>query len=93
MKAFRRRDDVSEVIAHQCAFGQMSQDKLGPGLVLKPARFLSNAEEILIELNKTCANGQPGVQRHRHVHLVEGRAAAAAVYPPGLVAAILRGLT
>eukprot|EP00969_Alexandrium_andersonii_P272460 12041528-Alexandrium_andersonii.AAC.1 len=46
---------------------------------------MSSAGLILFELGRKCAGG------HQHTTLVNGRAAAAAVYPPLLCRAILRG--
>eukprot|EP00969_Alexandrium_andersonii_P248520 10980282-Alexandrium_andersonii.AAC.1 len=48
-------------------------------------RWMSSAGLILFELGCKCTGG------HQHTHLVSGRAAAAAVYPPQLCWAILRG--
>eukprot|EP00972_Heterocapsa_arctica_P039392 5800712-Heterocapsa_arctica.AAC.1 len=45
-----------------------------------------NAPPLMKELNSRC-NGEHG----SHVPLLNGTAAGAAVYPPGLVAAIIRG--
>ena len=52
----------------------------------KRTRFMSNAPEILKELRGLCEGGHP------HGHLTDGRAHAAAKYPPGLCRAICRGL-
>ena len=93
MQKLRRRTGIGEVTAHQCAFGLTSKDDLGEGLVLKPTRFLSNSAEVLQSLNRKCSNCQAGAVKHRHVHLLNGRAAAAAVYPPGLIAAVLEGIS
>ena len=48
---------------------------------------MGNAPYLMKELNRRCEG------RHRsHVPLMNGRAAGAAIYPPGLVAAIIRGI-
>ena len=52
----------------------------------KPTWFLSSSWCILDELS-LCCNGA-----HVHQHLMSGRAAAAALYPPALYKAICRGL-
>eukprot|EP00969_Alexandrium_andersonii_P142735 6310180-Alexandrium_andersonii.AAC.1 len=46
---------------------------------------MSSAGLVLSELGRKCTGG------HQHTPLVSGRAAAAAVYPPQLCRAILRG--
>ena len=46
----------------------------------------TNSEELANVLDGECDGS------HRHVHLVNGRARSAQVYPPKLVAAILRGI-
>ena len=44
------------------------------------------------ELDRECTNvNKPAPLWHRHVHLINQRAHHARVYPPKLVAAILRG--
>ena len=53
---------------------------------MKPTRFASSATGVLKELGKRCS------RQHQHVQLLSGRAAGAAVYPPGLCRAILKGI-
>ena len=82
-------DDVRKVQTHMCQFGMKSRtegqgSELGP--VLKPTGFLTNSVHIARELHKTCPRD------HKHVNLVGGRAAGAAIYPDGLCQAICRGL-
>ncbi len=77
---------VAGVVGDQCRYGlraRGSDGRLMPAL--KPTRFLSSSPFILEELSLRCR----GV--HRHQQLIGGRASAAAVYPPGLCRAILRG--
>ena len=81
--------DVRKVQTHMCQFGMLSRtggvgSELGP--VLKPTGFLTNCAGIALELSKKCPRD------HQHVNLVGGRAAGAAIYPPGLCRAICRGL-
>ena len=76
---------VHSVVAHQCAFGLKSRDKRGEGFAKKPTRFLTSSIELAKTLDRQCPGG------HRHVHLVEGRARAAAIYPPGLCKAVCKG--
>ena len=74
------------VKAHMCRFGMKSQDKEQEGLVLKPTGFLTNSWCLAEELNKQCNKD------HTHITLLNGKAAAAAVYPQGLCEAICLGL-
>ena len=72
--------------SHMCCFGMTSVDEDGEGLVKKPTRYMTNAPLVAEELEMCCTGD------HRHVKLVGGRAAKAAIYPPQLCEAILRGL-
>ena len=75
------------------------EDEQGEGLVKKETCWVTNSPCIAQELDQVCTNvagtggvGQPTPQLwHRHVHLVNHRAHKARIYPPKLVAAILRG--
>ena len=60
--------------AHMCAYGMQSKDKHGPGYAKKPMRFLTNSVVSARGLSRRCP------ENHRHVHFMEGRARAAAVY-------------
>jgi hypothetical protein len=85
--ALRARPEVGEVIADLCQFGLRSPSPVGgTGPARKPTRFLSSCPAILQNLEQKCRGG------HSHVQLLGGRAAAAAIYPPGLCRAVLRGL-
>ena len=77
---------VVTVKSHMCQFGMTSVNEEGDGLVKKPTRYMTNAPLIAEELERFCTGD------HRHVHLLGGRAAKAAIYPPQLCEAILRGL-
>jgi hypothetical protein len=57
------------------------------GLVKKPTGWMTNAPLVAKELAKKCYKSHD-----KHVRLEGGRAAKAAIYPEGLVVAILRGL-
>ena len=71
--------------SHMCRFGMASVDEQGGGLVKKPTRYMTNAPLMAEELEMFCTGD------HRHVQLVGGRAAKAAIYPPQLCEAMLRG--
>ena len=86
LKELRSQTGVVEANAHMCAFGMESQDSEGRGLVKKPTRFLTNSMAIRDKLDQKCS------KTHRHVQLLSGRAAAAAIYPQKLCDAVLDGL-
>ena len=73
---------VHVCVVDQCAYGL----QVGHGLNKKPTCFITNSYHIACELQRRC----PG--DHEHEHLMGGKAAAAAVYPPELCKAIIRGL-
>ena len=77
---------VLKAYANMCAFGMTSKDKEGEAPVLKPTVFMTNSVEIKNELAQKCRGCK------RHVHLMEGRASAAQVYPPELCRAVCRGI-
>ena len=77
---------VGAVVAHLCQFGLVTPAAGGGQLPAKKAtRFLSSSPEVLAQLGRRC--------RGEHVHqpLRQSRAAAAAIYPPALCRAFLRG--
>ena len=77
---------VGSIVGHQCRYGQRAMADDGTVMpVRKATRWLSSAPEVLSRLGHKCLGG------HRHQALVNGRAAQAAVYPPQLCRAILRG--
>ena len=81
------RPGVSVMVGDQCRYGLQARGKDGvPGPAMKPTKFASSAIEVLRELGQRCK------RNHEHVPFVSGRAAAAAVYPPGLCRAILKGI-
>ena len=86
MMALRRRPGVGETVAHLCQYGFMTPGTAG---LRMPAQklicFLSSAPELLKLLGQQC----PG--NHKHQPLLGGRAADAAIYPPALCRAMLRG--
>ena len=68
-----------------------SSDEVGTAPVLKPTGWLTNSPCIAERPGVRCSNLY-GESTHRHVHLVNGRARAAQVYPVKLCLAILNGL-
>ena len=78
---------VTAVRCDQCLFGQVAIDASGwVGPARKATGFLTNDRFLAKELDKRCYGG------HEHVQLLNGTAKASEVYPPRLVAAILRGI-
>ena len=67
-----------------CAYGKQFKDKHRPGYAKKPTIFLTNSIMSAKALSRRCA------ENHRHAHLIEGRARAAAMYPQELCRTICR---
>ena len=86
LQQLRGMSGVTETVGHMCAYGMMSKDAFGDGEVFKATRFLTTSTAIQEMLSRKCS------RNHRHVHLVDGRASKAAIYPKDLVDAILDGL-
>jgi hypothetical protein len=78
---------VNTVVAHLCQYGMKTKGNDGLWYPAKKAtRFASSSEEVLQMLDRKCDGA------HVHHHLTQGRAKHAAVYPPELCRAILRGI-
>ena len=84
MRKMVEMPEVHVVNAHMCAFGMKSKDERGEGFAKKPTKFLTNSGEMARALNRQC----PG--DHRHVHLMAGRARAAAIYPKELCVTVCK---
>ena len=87
MRKLLRNPRVGVAVADLCMYGMQAKGKDG---VARPARkttrFLSTSNAILSQLSNRC----PG--EHTHQHLVDGKAKNAALYPPQLCRAIIRGI-
>ena len=70
-----------------CAFGMKSSDERGEGYVYKPIKLMTNYWVLANDLDRFKCRGD-----HRHVHLLSGRAAKAAVYLDKLCAVICEGI-
>ena len=68
-----------------------STDEQGVAPVKKGTRLMSSSGEILKRVDRKCSNGNGGTP-HRHVHLIQGRAKAAQVYPRDLADSICEGV-
>ena len=64
----------------------VAKDELGEGLVRKSTQIVTNVPELRDILCRRCPGG------HRHVHLMNGRAKDAAVYPEQLCRTVTRGV-
>ena len=91
MKRFMLRPEVDATTIHMCAYGMKSEDDKGEGLVKKATRIMSSSPEVLKRVEARCSNEDGGPQ-HRHVHLIQGRAKAAQVYPRALGINICEGI-
>ena len=77
----------------QCPWGQYADVRGMPGFAeaatapaKKPTHFMTDSATIAKRLARQCGGG------HRHVQLMEGRAAKAAEYTPELCMEICKGL-
>eukprot|EP00435_Cladocopium_sp_Y103_P071079 s134_g36.t1 len=69
-------------VSDMCSYGM----RVNEGLNKKSTQWVTNSWHIAMELQRRCT------QDHEHEPLTHGRAALAAVYPPELCRAIVRGL-
>ena len=87
VKSFLEKPGVKKVRGDMCQWGMQTHDSKGnPQAVLKPTGWATNSEHLAAKMARRCK------ENHEHVPLMEGRAAAAAVYPKPLVKGILEGL-
>ena len=78
---------VGTTVADQCMYGLTTKDANGKEVkAKKPTQWASSAPHMLKRLSTRCD------RTHTHQHLISGRAAAAAYYPPKLISQILRGM-
>ena len=77
---------VMATVFDMCQFGMCDSDSEGEGLVRKSTQVLTNVESVADALSLRCEGG------HRHVHLLSGKAKAAAVYPAKMCEAVIKGL-
>ncbi len=84
--------DVDVAKVDMCQFGMTAVTKEGEGPVRKRTKIISNSKEVLKKVEKKCPNdGGPGAH-HEHVHLVDGRAKQAQVYPRAFCRAVCEGV-
>jgi len=78
---------VSTTVGHLCQYGMKTRGDDGEWKPARKAtRFMSTSSAVLRRLGRKCD------KLHVHQHLTGGRASAAAIYPPELCRAILRGI-
>ena len=64
-------DGVEIVTTHMFAFGMLSKDEDGVGLVKKPTSMMTKSLEVGRRLAKRCCNKDcPDDEKHRHVKLI-----------------------
>ena len=92
----QKRDGVYTVQGPMCNWGMTATDKREEvpftGYVRKETKWMTNCKPLADLLEGVCSNVDESAPWHRHVHLINGLAAQAAVYPPALVEAVLRAL-
>ena len=82
-----RHKRVKTVVSDQCQYSLVTPGPDGrPMPAKKPTRWASTSSQMISRLSRRC----PG--DHEHQHLMGGRAANAAFYPPELINEILRGM-
>ena len=69
-----------------CEFGLTSEDKPGRAPAKTPTPLLTNSVEVDRMMRVKCKGG------HRHVHLMFGRARAAAHYPAKFCMSLCKGM-
>ena len=78
---------VNVAVADQCMYGLVTKGANGEEVAAKkPTQWASTSPHMLKRLSTRCDG------THTHQHLIGGRAAAAAYYPPKLITQILRGM-
>eukprot|EP00435_Cladocopium_sp_Y103_P070319 s238_g35.t1 len=77
-----RLEGIYVCVSDMCAYDMRVKD----GLNKKPTRWVTNSWHLAMELQQRCTGD------HVHEPLTHGKAALAAMYPPALCRAIVRGL-
>ena len=77
---FLMHPEIGSVVLHMCGFGLVAEDKKVEALVEKGTRVMSSLGEVLKPVDRRCSS-EVGQDPRRHVHLIQGRAGQAQVYP------------
>ena len=83
---------VIYVSGPMCRWKMASTDMHRESYVRKEIGFLTSSPKIAAVLEGVCSNFIGEAPWHRHVVLLGGKAAAARVHPPKMVAAVVRAL-
>ena len=92
IRELMQREDVYVVKGPMCCWDMMDSDELGEGYIRKETGWMTNCPELAAILEGVCSNVDGSREWHRHIHLKDGRTHRARVYPPELVAAVLKGI-
>ncbi len=87
-------EGVVTVDCDQCAFGLWCTDGVGEALVKKPTKWMTNAKEIAVRLDRKCVN-EKSEEKHWHCDLMKLDKTGMRMierYPVALVNAVLKGL-
>eukprot|EP00973_Karenia_brevis_P078885 10948026-Karenia_brevis.AAC.1 len=84
LKEILGKHGVISTYINMCAYGMTSSDEHGIGCVYKPTQFMTNSPAVAEQLARKCTNKDKNEQPHRHVHLINGRASKAQIYPKEL---------
>ena len=83
---------VQKVRGPMCRWHMSAEDGEGRGYVRKETCWLTNSPQLAKVLEGECTNKDPSKEWHRHVHLTDGRAKGAQVYPPRLMHGVLKAI-
>ena len=96
VKELEAHPGVHKVTGPMCRWEMTATDKRAcpprTGYVLKETTWLTNCPALAKILAGICSNKDGSKPWHRHVQLIGGIAAGAAVYPPALVRGVLKGI-
>jgi len=92
MKELMKDPRVYVVQGPMCRWDMKATDAQGEGYVRKETVWVTNSICLAETLQGVCKNVKAGREIHRHVHLINGRARAAQVYPPKMVKAVVLGI-
>ena len=83
---------VETVKGPMCKWDMVREDEQGVAYIRKHTGWTTNCPRLARILEGECTNVTGEAPWHRHIQLINNKARWARVYPPKLVAAVLRGL-
>ena len=86
LAGLRDQEDVIDVVLHMCQLNLRAIESEGEGVAKKPTRVLTNLPSLAESISRKCPGG------HRHVHLMSGKAKAAAKYTEEFSQAVVDGV-